>query len=276
MKKNLILVFLFVLFNNQSYGSTSTAANATETKRRNPLKDIARYAKYYIWDGWYFLTSPTRLNYKNTTKLGGILLSTGIIYFYDEEIMKVIDRNRGNHTYKEMMKIGNEIEPYGLAKTMNPYYVGSAVLGYVFKIKKLETASVQLHETLFLGALFRKAAVHLTGRARPYEKKGAYVYQFNTGTSFFSGHTANAFELATILSHHLDFWPMAVTCYTFASLIGLQRLHASSHWPSDVFLGAVYGIVIAKSVIKLHEKRNVRVSFKIVPGWSGMICNYHF
>lgn len=263
-------------FTHIAFYESHSDSGKKNSHSRNIINDVIQYGKDYVSDGWYILTSPARLNRKNAIWLGGIIASTGLMMVYDEELIRAIDRSRGEHFYEETMKVSDKIETYGLARTMNPYYVGSAIVGYALKWEKLEKMSVQLHEALLMGALIRKAAVHLAGRTRPYERKGAYFYEFNKGTSFFSGHTTNAFEMATILSHHFNHWPVKIVSYGFASLIGLQRLHANCHWPSDVWLGAIYGTVVAKTIIKLHESRNKYATFRITPGFAGICVDYRF
>ena len=67
------------------------------------------------------------------------------------------------------------------------------------------------------------------------------------GSSFPSGHAAGAFAVATVIAtrYHTHRWvPWAV--YGFATAISLSRITSSSHFPSDVFLGAVLGYSITR------------------------------
>jgi membrane-associated phospholipid phosphatase len=67
------------------------------------------------------------------------------------------------------------------------------------------------------------------------------------GSSFPSGHAAGAFAVATVIAtrYHTHRWvPWAV--YGFATAVSLSRITSSSHFPSDVFLGAVLGYSIAR------------------------------
>ncbi len=63
--------------------------------------------------------------------------------------------------------------------------------------------------------------------------------------SFPSGHTANAFGAAWILSR---VWPQGAPVFlTLASLVGLSRIYVGVHYPSDVLFGAAAGISLAES-----------------------------
>jgi len=238
----------------------SVSKNDSTAIKRNIIKDAANYFFIYIKDSWYIVTSPARINKQGTLWLGGISLVSGALYTYDDDILRAIHRNRSNPIYKFFSKTGQEIEPLGLVKIVNPYYVIGAFTGYLLKIKMLEEISIQLHETLLIGSFSRRLLVFTAGRARPRDNKGPHSFGNSTGRSFFSGHTAAAFEMATILSHHVDYWPFTVLCYGFSTTMGFQRLDTNAHWPSDVLLGAVYGIVVAKTIIYLHEKRNVTIT----------------
>ena len=70
------------------------------------------------------------------------------------------------------------------------------------------------------------------------------------GSSFPSGHAAGVFSIATVISsryrhHH---W-IPVLAYGFATAISFSRVTTSSHFPSDVFLGAALGYTISRYVV---------------------------
>lgn len=72
--------------------------------------------------------------------------------------------------------------------------------------------------------------------------------------SFPSGHTITAFSMATIFAerykrHRWVPW----VAYPLAGLIGFSRVSLQSHFPSDVFAGAVLGYSISRFVV-LQQK----------------------
>ena len=82
---------------------------------------------------------------------------------------------------------------------------------------------------------------------------------FNNGKSHFSegsfpsGHAIGAFSIATVIAnryHHHRWVPIAA--YGLATAISLSRVTTSAHFPSDVFLGASLGYVIAKFQVLNH------------------------
>jgi membrane-associated phospholipid phosphatase len=101
------------------------------------------------------------------------------------------------------------------------------------------------------------AMKHLDGRMRPIEvgPDGDFTHTwFRTknraldGSGCFpSGHTAAAFAVATVLATRYPAWRWIV--YGLAGMIGLSRINARAHFPSDVFFGAAAGYSISRFVV---------------------------
>src|SRR5207247_494328 len=65
--------------------------------------------------------------------------------------------------------------------------------------------------------------------------------------SFPSGHAANAFGAATVLAW---FFPSVRTpLYLVAGLVAVSRVLRGSHFPTDVWAGAVLGVMIGSMVV---------------------------
>jgi len=78
----------------------------------------------------------------------------------------------------------------------------------------------------------------------------------NQSQSFPSAHTATAVGLAVMLS---DFYPHGRAYFTvLAILVGMQRIHCSAHFPSDVFAGAIVGWCTATGYLILASRQNAR------------------
>jgi hypothetical protein len=109
------------------------------------------------------------------------------------------------------------------------------------------------------------------GRKRPSQTDNPLEFKGFTfsDASYPSGHTSTAFLCATIIGDRYD---IGWITYPAASLTGLARIYKSAHWPSDVLLGAVIGIVAGK-VINDVDKRDGIV---MAPAADGFSLSYRF
>ncbi len=98
-----------------------------------------------------------------------------------------------------------------------------------------------------------------TSRARPFENKGRWKREgFLANSSFPSGHTTQAFVLATVVSSHFPKTWVKILSYGFATGVGLARMNDDRHFASDIFVGAAMGTAIARTIFKRNETRRMR------------------
>ena len=71
--------------------------------------------------------------------------------------------------------------------------------------------------------------------------------------SFPSGHTSNAFTLATVAERHYG-WKVGLPAYAVAALVGASRLQQNRHYLSDVVAGATLGYVVGHTVVRLNSR----------------------
>jgi membrane-associated phospholipid phosphatase len=128
--------------------------------------------------------------------------------------------------------------------------------------------SYQVNTSLLAGEAYADSAIVdlalkiITARKRPNAIPPSGPFSdtfFNHGGSrlsagsFPSGHAIGAFSIATVIAnrYHQHRWvPIAV--YGFATAVSLSRITTSAHFPSDVFLGASLGYVIARFDVLRH------------------------
>ncbi len=96
-----------------------------------------------------------------------------------------------------------------------------------------------------IAALAANIVKHLLGRPRPkfvHSGEWQFTPSWASGLdSFPSGHTTASFAVATVLAKRFP-W-CAVLGFALAGFVGLSRVLRGSHFPTDVFGGAVMGML---------------------------------
>src|ERR1700694_216169 len=115
------------------------------------------------------------------------------------------------------------------------------------------------------GGLWYEAIVHLVNRPRPVVGQILRVTEHPGSTSFPSGHmifiTISAAVLMLCLGHrYLPRWARPIGWAVVAGIViavGLDRIYAGTHWPSDVLAGALIAtgwLALVVSVRRISDK----------------------
>jgi membrane-associated phospholipid phosphatase len=116
-----------------------------------------------------------------------------------------------------------------------------AILIYIAGDRMLAYGLILGTLSLWLIVELIKAMVH---RSRPFIHltQTRIVGSRMGGLSFPSGHTSQAFFLASLLSQYLraDFREILLL-YFIALLVGITRMYVGAHYPRDVLAGAIMG-----------------------------------
>jgi len=219
-----------------------------------PLRDGAHAVHVFVSDAWYVVSSPSRMHRHDALWLLGIGAVGGVLFAYDQEILDAFQRSKGERVYELAVKPGRAIQPVGnMGNTLAYYFAGMGV-GYVTHFDPLRELTSEIIESHWISGGARNIAEVTVGRRRPFEGYGPRRFEFMGGSSFPSGHASVVFELATILSHHVHSMPFRVLCYGAATSAVLERIDSRGHWPSDCFIGAATGTIIAHTVVRRHDQ----------------------
>ena len=113
---------------------------------------------------------------------------------------------------------------------------------FVFYIQSQKLFAYELavgNITLWLIVELMKTFFH---RNRPYSslKRIRVIGAKERGTSFPSGHTSQAFFMASIVSHYFNLnQEMKLLLYIIALCVGITRIYVGMHFPRDVLGGAM-------------------------------------
>jgi membrane-associated phospholipid phosphatase len=154
----------------------------------------------------------------------------------------------------------------------------SAATGQLGWSDSFETAGGPVYSTLFVAGMFTAGRLaHGTRfRAMTYDMLDAAIVNFGytevlklavgrerpngqDNKSFPSGHTSNAFAMASVAQGHYG-WKLGVPAYLLAGVMGASRIHEDKHWLSDVVAGAALGWVVGRTVVRVNSRSLERVA----------------
>jgi membrane-associated phospholipid phosphatase len=141
------------------------------------------------------------------------------------------------------------------------YSVGAAAATFYLVGRK--THSARAKETGILSAeaivdseLVVQALKGVTQRARPHTGRERSEF-FDGGDSFPSGHSIQAWSVATIIAdEYHEHRVVQFAAYGIASAVSVARFTGGKHYISDALVGSVLGYGIGKYVYHAHHVRN--------------------
>jgi len=138
---------------------------------------------------------------------------------------------------------------------MLPLVGGMFLVGRVSHGETFRAATYDMAQAFIVTATYTEVLKRAVARPRP---------DLSDNRSFPSGHTSNAFALATVANAH--FGPkVGVPAYLAAAAIGLARVDKNVHNLSDVLAGATLGYVVGRTVVKHDGTPQRKAHFQIVP-----------
>jgi len=229
-----------------------------------PVEDLFKKNYWFlvILDTKEVFTAPARWDTRDWMVLGGIAAGIGTVAAFDKDIEHAIRGARNN----TVTSIFDNVQPLG-----NEYAIGIVgsfyIYGEIFKDPRAKTTALDsIAATAIASGIVTNSFKYVIGRGRPTDGHGAYNFQpFSGQDSFSSGHTTEAFALASVISEHYDSLWVQVPAYGLASAVGYARLNNNRHWPSDVLAGAVIGTFVGKTVVHFNQ-RHRQISIQPIVG----------
>ena len=150
----------------------------------------------------------------------------------------------------EINRIGDFLAVPGRGAVIAGVFLLIGLFGWRLKRDRLKDIAVRGLVTLLCVTAATQLLKHLVGRPRP---RFAHADEFFLGPSldsgldaFPSGHSLDAFGAASVLAWFVP--ALRVPVFLIAGLVGVSRVVRGSHFPTDVFAGAVLGVVIGSLV----------------------------
>ncbi|MBI4809288.1 MAG: phosphatase PAP2 family protein [Nitrosomonadales bacterium] len=204
------------------------------------------YPEILLDDVKHVVTAPTRWENVEWHKAGlATLAVVGTALAIDRPLRDEMRRHSGDNTFI------TQVERFG-----SQYSAGVVGGFYVFGALTDDETSIQIAQdgiaaSLIASGIVTPAIKLVSGRSRPRADEGIYHFKpfSETNSSFPSGHTTEAFALASVVANHYDKTWVSYTSYSIAGLVGFARTYHHAHFASDVLAGAMIGTLVGKSVV---------------------------
>ena len=229
--------------------------------------------KRYLRDGGAIATAPARFEGRDWAETA--VISGGLVWVGTRD--ESIDAWVQGHRSKSTDDFARIVTPLGswAGVGISVIALGGGLVSHNKPL--LDTGRDVIEAEILAAAITTPILKYAIGRARPGDGVGAYELRpFSGNDSFPSGHTTEAFAVASVLSARADGWFVPVLSYTLASCVGYARLNDRAHWASDVIAGGLVGTLIGRTIVKRHQREDAQAGapppaygFRIAPVVSG-------
>ncbi|HEY6047031.1 MAG TPA: phosphatase PAP2 family protein, partial [Pyrinomonadaceae bacterium] len=142
---------------------------------------------------------------------------------------------------------------YGVGAVAGAFYIA----GRAGHDPRARETGVLGAEALLDSAIVVTALKEITQRTRPSGGRSRSDF-FDGGSSFPSGHSIEAWSLATIVANEYhDHAAVQIAAYGIASAVSVARFTGHNHYLSDVLVGGALGYGIGKYVYATHHRKPV-------------------
>ncbi|MEI6765546.1 MAG: phosphatase PAP2 family protein [Bacteroidota bacterium] len=155
----------------------------------------------------------------------------------DINLLKNINLHRNRSLDPAFKFISNSVTPLSIAVP-----IGAITCAIVRKDSAGISNAIVLSSAAIVVSLVTTSIKYSVNRPRPYTTWSFIDHVTSMGSpSFPSGHTSQAFALATSLSIAYPKWYVITPSFLWAAAVGYSRMDLGVHYPSDVAAGALVG-----------------------------------
>lgn len=167
--------------------------------------------------------------------IGGV--ATGGAWVLDEDMRKWINPEPGDGW-------GQTLETAGGPVWSSVFVASVFGAGRITHDARFRAASYDALDAALMNVVYFQTIKLVARRERP---------NGSNNQSFPSGHTSNAFALATVAERHYG-WKLGVPAYIAAGVVGASRMKQDMHYFSDVVAGATLGYIVGRTVVRVNSR----------------------
>lgn len=218
---------------------------------RRPRRLIGpEFVKLVGSDIKYVFTSPARWDQQDWSTAAQLTAGVLATTLLDDDIRLKAQLNRTVHTDRATELVQRFGEEYSFA-----VLAGFGLVGTLGKNAKARAVAMDgITASVIAGGLITPGLKYTVGRKRPNASSSVFdIAPFSGSYSFPSGHTTQAFAVATVVASHYEQWWIKGLSYSLAAGVGWSRIHHNKHYASDVVAGAIIGTVIGRTIVRRHN-----------------------
>lgn len=189
------------------------------------------------------VTAPLRWDRSDLMGFGAAAATIGAASLLDGTLRDVVERN-----HEHLYGAARRVEVLGTAanfRVLGVLYLGGLVFG---DNHARATTAEALASSVLAGALIAPIAQTAIGRSRPRAGEPVYTFRaFGGGHSLPSGHTTQAFAVASVIALEYPRTSIKILAYGTASAVAASRMVEGAHFLSDVIAGALLGHAVARA-----------------------------
>ncbi len=156
-------------------------------------------------------------------------------------------------------EFGEAGQSFGGVTVMAPLALTAFAAGRFANDTRFRAATYDMGQAFVVTAAYTEILKRAASRTRP---------DLSNSKSFPSGHTSNAFALATVVSSHYG-RKAGVAAYALAGLVGVSRIERDKHYLSDVVAGAALGVIVGRTATREDgEPLRGRKRFSLGPSFA--------
>jgi len=196
-------------------------------------------------------TSPFHMNRHDAIPWIVFGAATGALIAGDRHIARQLPNT------VDQVAISKDVSNVGAVYTVLPITAGLYIGGAISHNPKARETGILGGEAALDSLIVVAVLKSVTQRPRPLESNGNGSF-FTGGGSFPSGHSAEAWALASVVAHEYNkniLYP--ITAYGLASLVSFSRLSGQQHFASDIVAGSAIGWFIGRYVFQTHVDHSI-------------------
>lgn len=245
----IIFLAVFVCATDGVRGQTTSptplptpSASATPTLEHEFFKNILRDQKA-IW------TSPAHVHGADAKWLIPLGVGTAALIATDRETGDAMA------DFHDQLRWSRNISYAGALYTVGAVAGTFYLIGRARHDNRARETGLLAAEALIDSEIVSHVVKGVTQRARPLAGKDRSKF-FHGGTSFPSGHSIQAWSVATVIaSEYQDRLAVQIAAYGIASAVSVSRFTGLNHYLSDVLVGSALGYGIGRYVYRTHHRK---------------------